>query len=199
MEQPFYDRETYTQRRKKLANNVGSGTILLLGNSQVGINFKDNWFPFRQDSSFLYYFGISQLGPVGIIDIDEGKEYLVGNELTIDQVVWTGSLPTLAELVEKIGITNTLPLAKLKQMLENNPVHFLPPYRSDHILDLENILGKTKQESRIRGFPQLNQGDCSPACSQIQRRSCGNAQTCEYHLCHALDSYAGYATRHERI
>lgn len=146
-QQHFFTPTTYINRRKQLAHKVGSGLILLLGNSEASINFKDNWYPFRQDSSFLYYFGISQPDLVGLIDIDGGNEYLFGEESTIDQIVWTGVLPSLVELGEKIGVSNVLPTARLKQHITGKNIHYLPPYRADHSLSLSELLQKNANET----------------------------------------------------
>lgn len=143
MTQHFFEQSIYAARRKKLVSTVGSGLILFLGNKEASINFKDNWYPFRQDSSFLYYFGISQPDLAGIIDIDNGAEYLFGDELTIDQIVWTGNLPSLTELAEKIGVSNVLAMSKLESMLSGKAVHYLPPYRSDHSITLSQLLSKS--------------------------------------------------------
>ena len=77
--------QTYKRRRDQLKQDVGQGILLFLGNGEVGINYADNTYPFRQDSSFLYFFGISQPGLAAIIDIDEGREVVFGNELTIER------------------------------------------------------------------------------------------------------------------
>ena len=146
MEQHFFDKDVYVKRRRKLADTVVSGLILLLGNNEASINFKDNWYPFRQDSSFLYYFGISQPDLAALIDVDSGKEFIFGDDLTIDQIVWTGSLPTISELAERVGVANSAPLKQVAESLKNREVHFLPPYRADHLLMLNQILEQAYDE-----------------------------------------------------
>ena len=129
--------QTYKRRRDQLKQDVGQGILLFLGNGEVGINYADNTYPFRQDSSFLYFFGISQPGLAAIIDIDEGREVVFGNELTIDDIVWTGAVPTVGELSREVGVGETMPLTSLKACLDKakakgQTIHFLPPYRAEH-------------------------------------------------------------------
>ena len=116
---------------------MGSGLLLFLGNGEVGINYTDNTYPFRQDSTFLYFFGISQPGVAAIIDIDEDREVVFGDELTIDDIVWTGAVPTVTDICHTVGVEETLPLKQLASYLDRSrskgqKIHFLPPYRADH-------------------------------------------------------------------
>jgi Xaa-Pro aminopeptidase len=99
--------EVYIERRRRLSGQVQSGVILLQGNNESPMNYPDNQYPFRQDSSFLYFFGLDSPGLAGVIDVDEGKEYVFGDDLTVDDIVWTGPLPTVAERCEAIGDMNS--------------------------------------------------------------------------------------------
>ena len=140
MNQFLFSTDVYINRRNQLKKNLGSGTYLFLGNRESGINFRDNWYPFRQDSTFLYYFGINIPGLYAIIDIDNDKEMLFGDELTIDDIVWTGPLPSLKELAEKVGIDTVLPVSQLNGYTDNN-THHLPPYRPEHTLAISQYKG----------------------------------------------------------
>ena len=100
-------RNTYLRRRERLKKEVGSGLLLFLGNHEVGMNYADNTYRFRQDSSFLYFFGLDYAGLAAVIDIDENREIVFGNELTIDDIVWTGTVPTLHERAQRGGIDDT--------------------------------------------------------------------------------------------
>lgn len=102
----MFAKETYMQRRALLKQNVGSGVLLFLGNDECGLNYEDNTFRYRQDSTFLYYFGLSCAGLSAIIDIDEDKEIIFGDELSIDAIVWMGSQPTLREKCERVESGN---------------------------------------------------------------------------------------------
>src|SRR5574344_1776682 len=105
----MFSKETYVQRRALLKKSLGAGILLFLGNDDTGLNYADNTFRYRQDSSFLYYFGLSYAGLSAVIDIDNDKEIIFGNELTIDDIVWMGIQPTLKEKSEAAGIVEVRP------------------------------------------------------------------------------------------
>lgn len=105
----MFGKETYVQRRALLKKKLGSGVLLFLGNDDYGLNYESNTFRYRQDSTFLYYFGLPFAGLSAIIDIDDDKEIIFGDELTIDDIVWMGVQPTLKEKSERVGVTQTLP------------------------------------------------------------------------------------------
>lgn len=109
----MFAKETYMQRRALLKKNLGSGVLLFLGNDECGLNYEDNTFRYRQDSTFLYYFGLSCAGLSAIIDIDEDKEIIFGDELSIDAIVWMGSQPTLREKCERVGIREMMASADI--------------------------------------------------------------------------------------
>lgn len=142
----MFGKETYVQRRALLKKKLGSGVLLFLGNDECGLNYEDNTFRYRQDSTFLYYFGLPFAGLSAIIDIDEDKEIIFGDELTIDHIVWMGTQPTLKEKSEQVGVMNTLPadavVAYLQQSAQKGrSIHYLPPYRAEHKLKLMDWLG----------------------------------------------------------
>ncbi|MBR0243406.1 MAG: aminopeptidase P N-terminal domain-containing protein [Bacteroidaceae bacterium] len=141
-----FSKETYLRRRAQLKKDLGSGLLLFLGNAEVGMNYADNTYRFRQDSTFLYFFGIDDPNLAALIDIDEDREVVFGNELTIDDIVWTGTMPTLHERAVAYGITDTRPMNALNSYLDQarakcQPIHFLPPYRGDHQVWLWELLG----------------------------------------------------------
>ena len=148
-------KETYMRRRAQLKKDVSSGLLLFLGNDEVGMNYADNTYRFRQDSTMLYFFGLDFPGIAAIIDIDEDREIVFGNDLTIDDIVWTGSMPSLKERCEPVGITDVRPMSELAKIVNGKSanrtrealgsskksVHFLPPYRGDHRVWLWELLG----------------------------------------------------------
>ena len=87
----MFAKETYIARRAKLKQTIGSGLLLFLGNDESGMNYADNTYHFRQDSTFLYFFGLPYAGLSAIIDIDNNREIIFGDELTIDAIVWMGT------------------------------------------------------------------------------------------------------------
>ncbi|MBO4443552.1 MAG: aminopeptidase P family protein [Bacteroidaceae bacterium] len=144
----MFAKETYIARRRRLAHDVGSGLLLFLGNDQAPMNYVDNTYAFRQDSTFLYFFGIDHEGLTAVIDIDEGRETIFGNDPTIDDIVWMGTQPSLQSKAERVGVSETLPADKVGDVLreaqrKGRTVHFLPPYRGEHRLKLQEWLGLT--------------------------------------------------------
>ena len=101
----MFSAETYIGRRRRLAEQVGSGLILLLGNDDSPMNYTDNAYPFRQDSSFLYFFGLDCPGLTAVINLDEAQEILFGDDLTMDDIIWTGPQPSLANRALAAGLT----------------------------------------------------------------------------------------------
>jgi len=141
----MFEKEIYIKRRQKLLETIKSGIIVFLGNDESPMNYKDNTFRFRQDSTFLYYFGLSYPGLSAVIDADSGRETIFGNELTVDDIVWMGTQPTISEKSRQIGVTDTAPLADFNTIVslaanQGRTVHFLPPYRPEHKLKLAEML-----------------------------------------------------------
>ncbi len=143
----MFSKETYVNRRTELKKLVKKGVILLFGNNESPVNYPSNgYYPFRQDSSFLYYFGINRDGLVGIIDIDEDTETIVGNDIDIEDIVWFGSVDSVKELAASVGVSKTPPMKQLQvicneALRQHKPVHFLPPYRFDTKLQIFDLLG----------------------------------------------------------
>lgn len=143
----MFDKQTYVNRRAKLKELVKSGIIILFGNKESPCNFPNNgYYPFRQDSSFLYYFGQNRDGLVGVIDIDNNIETLVGNDIDIEDIVWYGSVDSVHDLAEQVGVSNSAPMKTLKTicndaMRQKRTIHFLPPYRYDIKLQIFDLLG----------------------------------------------------------
>lgn len=141
----MFSKETYVNRRAELKKRVGSGMLLFLGNDDCGCNYADNTYPYRQDSTFLYYFGLPFAGLSAIIDIDNDREIIFGDELTIDDIVWMGTQPTLHEKAHSVGVDTVLPSAELAATLEKGKkegrnIHYLPTYRPEHVLKLWKLL-----------------------------------------------------------
>ncbi len=140
----MFDKEIYVERRRMLKQRLGSGVLLFLGNDEVGCNYLDNTYNFRQDSSFLYYFGLPFAGLAAVIDIDNDREIIFGDELTIDDIVWMGTQPTLHEKAHSVGVDNVMPSADLRGWLDEArkkaEVRYLPVYRPEHALKLWRLL-----------------------------------------------------------
>ncbi|MDR0681330.1 MAG: aminopeptidase P N-terminal domain-containing protein [Dysgonamonadaceae bacterium] len=148
----MFAKEIYIRRREELKKSVGSGLILLLGNGEAAINYEGNAYAFRQDSSFIYYVGLDTPDLAYIIDIENNKEYLLGNELTIDDIIWMGNLPSLKERASQVGIETTLPFSQLPTLLaKNRQIHYLRPYRYRNQLILSELLNKNT-DAAIAGY-----------------------------------------------
>jgi len=148
----MFPAQTYLQRRNDLKKMVGQGILLFLGNEESPMNYADNTFHFRQDSSFLYFFGMDYAGLGAIIDLDENREIIFGNELTIEDIVWMGTQPSLVERSAKYGITDIRPYNQLHQYLSaaragGRKIHYLPVYRPEHSIKLMDLLGIAPAES----------------------------------------------------
>ena len=102
----MFSKETYVNRRNELKKLVKSGIIILFGNNESPNNYPNNvYYPFRQDSSFLYYFGLQRDGLVGVIDVDNDTETLIGNDIDIEDIVWYGSVDSVHDLAAQVGIS----------------------------------------------------------------------------------------------
>ena len=147
----MFPRETYLTRRAELASQCDSGILLIPGNGESPMNFADNCYPFRQDSTFLYYLGLDQPDLAAIIDIDANTATIFGDELTIDHIVWMGDLPTIAARAEMVGVNDTQPLSSLSDTVRDakaagRQVRFLPPYRAETKLQLSELLAIAPSE-----------------------------------------------------
>jgi len=142
----MFSKETYTQRRNRLKQLVGDGIILLFGNNESPANYPANgYYPFRQDSSFLYYFGQQRDGLVGAIDIDNDTETLYGDDIDIEDIVWMGFVESVADLAAQVGVKQSAPMKELKTLCDKarkdgRTIHFLPPYRHDIQIQTMDLL-----------------------------------------------------------
>ena len=142
----MFDITIYKNRRSALRRKMENGIILLLGNNEAPANYPDNTYHFRQDSTFMYFFGHSLPGLAGIMDIDAGKDYFFGDDVTMDDIIWMGPQPSIKELGAQVGVHRSFPLKQLDKMVreaiaQGRKVHFIPPYRFDHMIRLEELTG----------------------------------------------------------
>lgn len=137
--------EIYSQRRAALKSNISSGLLLFFGNNESPMNYTDNTYRFRQDSSFLYFFGLNESGYMAVIDLDNNKEIIFGDDFTMDQIIWVGNQQSMDSKCAAVGIANHLPSLEFDSFLknalaQNQQIHFLPPYRDEHKIKLSNWL-----------------------------------------------------------
>lgn len=142
----MFSKSTYINRRDALKKSGLTGIGLFLGNGEAPMNYLDNTYYYRQDSSFLYFFGLDFPGLAGVIDFDSGEEYILGDDVEIDDIIWMGPQVSLRNNAAKVGISNTAPFAKVFDLIreaqrQKRTVHFLPPYRAENKLLLEKLTG----------------------------------------------------------
>ena len=143
----MFNKDTYVKRRAELKKHVGDGLIVLFGNNESPCNYPANaYYPFRQDSSFLYYFGQQRDGLAGVIDAESGEEWLIGDDIDIEDIVWFGSVDSVRDLGAQVGAGKTAPMAQLKTLCDKakaqgRTIHFLPPYRHDLQIQVMDLLG----------------------------------------------------------
>ena len=157
----MFNKETYIRRRSELKKLVGNGVIILFGNNEAPANYPANGYaPMRQDSSFLYYFGQHRDGLVGVIDIDNNEELLIGDDIDVEDIVWMGYTPSVADLAAEVGVSKTAPMKELKALCnealrQKRPVHFLPPYRFDTKIQIMDLLGIHPSQQKEAASLQL--------------------------------------------
>lgn len=154
----MFNRETYITRRQKLKQKITDGIILLLGNVDSPMNYADNNYYFRQDSSFLYFFGLDFQKLAGIIDADSGEEIIFGDNVEMEDIIWMGPQIALQEKADKVGITKTEPFKNLQALIEKailagRKIHYLPPYRAENKLLLNDLLGISL--SKLKAYSSL--------------------------------------------
>jgi len=137
---------TYIERRKLLKKQVRSGLLLFIGNEESPMNYADNTYHFRQDSSFLYFFGLDSPGLAAVIDIDENKDWLFGDDIGLEDIIWMGELPKIKDRAAEVGVRNAAPRKALaevvaKALAAGRKVRYLPPYRSETTVALSSLLG----------------------------------------------------------
>ena len=142
----MFEKEIYIQRRTRLKEQLESGLVLFLGNEESAMNYPANPYPFRQDSSFLYFFGLDFPSLTAIIDVDANKDILFGDDLTVEDIVWMGEEPSMKDRASLVGVENVEPSQNLQDVLkkalqEQRKIHFLPPYRMETRLKIEKMIG----------------------------------------------------------
>ena len=151
----MFNSSVYESRRAVLHKKMRSGVALFVGNVEAPYNYPSNTYHFRQDSDFLYFFGLDLPDFVGVMDFDAGKDYIFANDVDIDDIIWMGVQPSVKELALRCGVRNTAPLSKVSEfiadaMSKGRKIHYLPPYRGDNKIYMADIL-KTSIDSLKSG------------------------------------------------
>ena len=147
----MFEKSVYENRRRKLKSKISGGIALIPGNEESPMNYADNPYHFRQDSTFLYFFGLDFPGLAGIIDFDSGEDYIFGDDADIDDIIWMGPQQKIAEKALRSGVNKTAPVSKMQEFIDDviklgRRVHFLPPYRGENIIKLEKLTGISVRE-----------------------------------------------------
>lgn len=188
----------YVERRRRLRAQVGSGVVLLLGNGESPMNYTDNPYPFRQDSTFLYFFGLDSPGLAAVIDIDEDRETVFGDDLTMDDIIWTGPRPPLRERCREVGVADAASFDALEGVLaraagHGREIHLLPAYRPESVLAIDRLLGIRPAELPDRVSTSLIEAVVA------QRSVKGEEEIAEIEaaleICHAMHTTAMKVTR----
>ncbi|MDO5968722.1 aminopeptidase P family protein [Flavivirga aquimarina] len=153
-------KEEYITRREKLKKLMTHGLIIFFGNEESSINFKDNHYPFRQDSTFLYFFGLNEPGLIATIDLDTNDEIIFGDNLSIDDIVFTGPVESIEEQAHNVGVSQISPSLGIngyvaEAIAKGKQIHFISPYRPDHVLKLASILNVSTTEVRDKESVEL--------------------------------------------
>jgi len=142
----MFPKEVYTERRNKLRKELGSGIALFPGNQEVSFNYPANTYAYRQDSHFRYFFGLNHPGFAGVIDVDNGQDFIFGNDVDIEDIIWMGEQPLVSDMAAEAGVLNTAPYGDLASFLDQakksgRTIHYLPPYRGETKIELAEWLG----------------------------------------------------------
>ena len=159
----MFNKEVYTNRRNNLRKEIQSGVALFLGNVDCAFNYPANQYHFRQDSHFLYFFGLQNPGFAGVIDFDNGKDYIFGNDFDIDDIIWMGVQPKVKDLAAEAGVENTSPYDDLTTFIESvkkegRKVHYLPPYRGETVIELTRLLDISNADVKGAASVELIKG-----------------------------------------
>jgi len=156
----MFEREIYIRRRQKLASQIKEGIGLFIGNVEAPMNYPDNTYHWRQDSDFLYFFGLDLPGLAGVIDFNSGEEMIFGNDVDIDDIIWMGPQPSVTDLSARVGVNKSMPFVKLSEFIskavsEKRSIHFLPPYRAETKMTLGALLHENPCQMRSKASEAL--------------------------------------------
>jgi Xaa-Pro aminopeptidase len=169
----MFNRQAYIRRRTLLKKGVKSGLILFLGNDESPMNYPANTYPFRQDSSFLYFFGLDSPGLAAVVDVDAGTDTVFGDDITLEDVIWMGEQPKIKDRAAAAGVFLTAPVSKLEETIaetkkQNRPIHYLPPYRSETAVRLSGLLGAAVQDIKKNVSTELIKAVVSQRATKSQ-------------------------------
>ena len=155
----MFSKETYTSRRAQLKALLKGekGIAVFIGNVEAPAQYKDNCYKFRQDSTWLYYFGLDEPRFAAVIDLEDGSETIYADDFSIDDIIWTGPQPSVAEQAARVGVSHSEPYAKLdwavsQAIIKGRPIHTIPPSRWYNTLKLQSLGIDKPSEALIRAI-----------------------------------------------
>jgi len=156
----MFKKDVYIKRRNRLKGKVKDGLILILGNPESPMNYPANTYHFRQDSDFVYFFGLDHPDFAGVIDVDEDKDYIFGDDVDIDDIIWMGPQPAVKDMAKKVGVEDTMPFEDLFELITNavdkgRKIHFVPPYRAENMMLLEDLLEIKAKDTKAKASVEL--------------------------------------------
>lgn len=156
----MFSKTLYISRRKKLSAKIRSGIILIPGNTEAAMNYPANTYHFRQDSNFLYFFGLDQPDLIGIVDVDNHREYIFGNDTDMEDIIWMGPQPAIKDLASEVGVENTAAFGKAAELVataikSGRKIHFLPTYRGEQVILYHKLLGLIHSRVNDYASPEL--------------------------------------------
>jgi Xaa-Pro aminopeptidase len=156
----MFKSEVYTRRREELRKKIRTGLALFPGNNEAPMNYPANTYHFRQDSNFLYFFGLDVPDLTGVMDFDSGKSWIFGNDFDLDDIIWTGPQPSVKDLALKCGVMDTDPLSRLEQIVNDaiskkRKIHFLPPYRGETKMMVGSLLKENPCQMKTLASPEF--------------------------------------------
>jgi len=156
----MFEKSTYIERRKKLKSMFKSGLLFFPGNTESPMNYPDNTYRYRQDSTFSYFFGLNRPDIFGLLDIDKDEDSVFGDDAGIDSIIWTGNQPTIRDLASNYGIETSAKVSILADILKQAQnkgieIHFLPPYRAETKIQILNLLGIHPDDQKNKVSVQL--------------------------------------------
>lgn len=144
----MFSSKTYKERRDKLCKKINNRLLLFLGNGEAAFNYADNTYRFRQDSTFLYLFGLDFPDLAATVDTSTGETTIYGNDVSIDDIVWTGPVVSISEMAQLTGADKTRRLDDLPTAIRKpNETLFVTPYRDDTKIWLGELLGMTPRQT----------------------------------------------------
>ena len=158
----MFSKEVYVARRRELRRRLSdqSGIVVFLGNVEAPAQYKDNCYKWRQNSNWLYYFGIDEPRYAAVLDLDSGTETIFADDVDIDDIIWTGPMPSVADVAASAGVENSAPYSKLdwvvsEAIVKGRKIHAVPPYRYYNVLKMQQLGIAEPSEALIRAIVSM--------------------------------------------